>query len=197
MAPARDIGIGVPLPTRECADSRCPFHGTLPVRGTILEGTVASDKMEGTVVIQREYLRFIRKFERYERRQTRMAAHNPPCIGARMGDRVVVAECRPLSKTKKFVVVRKFGEPGTPPVPAAASAPPAPATPPSPVEAPVEPEAAEEGEEEPAPEKKAAKPEAAGAASPRFLKDARAKKAKEPKKTKEAKKGKESARKKR
>ncbi len=122
MAAGRDIGIGVPLPTRECADPRCPFHGTLPVRGAVLEGTVASDKMAGTVVIQREYLRFISKFERYERRRTRMAAHNPPCIGARAGDRVVVAECRPLSKTTKFVVVRRFGEPEAPPAPAAAPA---------------------------------------------------------------------------
>jgi small subunit ribosomal protein S17 len=27
------------------------------------------------------------------------------CIGAKEGDTVVIAECRPLSKTKSFVVV--------------------------------------------------------------------------------------------
>lgn len=177
MATVRDIGIGVPLPVRECSDDRCPFHGTLPVRGVVLEGTVASDRMAGTVVIQREYLRFISKFERYERRRTRMAAHNPPCIGARAGDRVVVAECRPLSKTKKFVVVRRFGEPEAPPAPVAAPEPVAPAPPP-----PVE-EAPEEAEEEvePEPKKKEAKPRKA--------------KAKEPKRAKDAKKGKEAKKK--
>lgn len=171
MAPARDIGIGVPLPARECADAWCPFHGTLPVRGVVLEGTVASDNMARTVVIQREYLRFVRKFERYERRRTRMAAHNPPCIGARAGDRVVVAECRPLSKTKKFVVVRKLGEPAAPAAPAAA---PVPAPPPTP--APPQPAKALEppGEE---PEEVGEEPE----------KRSKKTKAKEPRKTKEAK----------
>ncbi len=180
MATARDIGIGVPLPVRECADDKCPFHGTLPVRGVVLEGTVASDRMAGTVVIQREYLRFISKFERYERRRTRMAAHNPPCIGARAGDRVVVAECRPLSKTKKFVVVRKFGEPDAPPAPAAAPEPVAPTPPPPPAPVAEAPEEAEE-EAEPEPKKKEAKPRKA--------------KAKEPKRAKDAKKGKEAKKK--
>jgi small subunit ribosomal protein S17 len=34
-----------------------------------------------------------------------MHAHNPPCINAKEGDVVKIAECRPLSKTKKFVVI--------------------------------------------------------------------------------------------
>ena len=30
----------------ECNDKNCPIHGTLSTRGIILEGTVASDKMD-------------------------------------------------------------------------------------------------------------------------------------------------------
>ena len=61
--------------------------------------------MKGTVVVAREYLQYIRKYNRYEKRTSRIIAHNPPCIGAREGEVVTIAECRPLSKTKAFVVV--------------------------------------------------------------------------------------------
>ena len=38
---------------------------------------------------------------------SRITAHNPPCLDAQRGDKVKIAECRPLSKTKNFVVVEK------------------------------------------------------------------------------------------
>ncbi|MBN1455027.1 MAG: 30S ribosomal protein S17, partial [Methanomicrobia archaeon] len=41
------------------------------------------------------------------KRQSKIHAHNPPCINAKVGDIVKIAECRPLSKTKSFVVVEK------------------------------------------------------------------------------------------
>ncbi|MDY6966355.1 MAG: 30S ribosomal protein S17 [Halobacteriota archaeon] len=103
-----DIGLNVTPPDNECTDRRCPFHGTLPVRGIVLEGTVVSDRMQNTVVVQKEYLKLIRKYERYEKRRSKIHAHNPPCIDAKNGDRVKIAECRPLSKTKSFVVIEKY-----------------------------------------------------------------------------------------
>ncbi|MEA2075125.1 MAG: 30S ribosomal protein S17 [Euryarchaeota archaeon] len=103
----RDIGINVRKPEEECDDVNCPFHGTLPVRGQILEGTVVSDKAPNTVVVLRSYLKKIPKYERYEKRRSKIHAHNPPCINAKVGDVVKIAECRPLSKTKSFVVVEK------------------------------------------------------------------------------------------
>ncbi|MBC7110345.1 MAG: 30S ribosomal protein S17, partial [Archaeoglobi archaeon] len=39
------------------------------------------------------------------KKRSKLHAHNPPCINARVGDVVKIAECRPLSKTKHFVVV--------------------------------------------------------------------------------------------
>ncbi len=104
---ARDIGLDVTAPEDECTDVRCPFHGSLPVRGIVLEGAVVSDLMQNTVVVQREYTKMIRKYERYEKRRSKIHAHNPPCIGAKKGDVVKIAECRPLSKTKSYVVVEK------------------------------------------------------------------------------------------
>lgn len=103
--PARDIGIEVPSPQKECTDAKCPFHGDLRVRGQILKGRVLSARMQNTVVVQSELLRYLPKFERYEKRRSKHAAHNPPCISAAVGDDVTLMECRPLSKTKHFVVI--------------------------------------------------------------------------------------------
>jgi len=97
-------------PKKTCEDPRCPFHGTLSVRGRVLDGVVISAKMDKTVVVRRDYLNYVSKFKRYERRHSHIPAHNPPCVGAKEGDRVKVAECRPLSKTVSFVVVEKLEE---------------------------------------------------------------------------------------
>lgn len=94
-------------PEQECDDVNCPFHGTLSVRGRVLNGVVVSDKMDKSVVVSIEYLRFYPKYERYARMNSRITAHNPPCIDAKTGDRVKIAECRPISKTKAFAVVEK------------------------------------------------------------------------------------------
>jgi len=109
----RNIGIDVSPPKNECSDDFCPFHGTLPVRGKVIEGKIVSAKAQKTAIIEKQYFHFIRKFERYERRHSRIAAYNPECISAKEGDVVKIAECRPLSKTKHFVVVEvtlKAGE---------------------------------------------------------------------------------------
>lgn len=105
----RDIGYDVKPPEKECQDKDCPFHGSLSVRGKILEGKIVSDKMSKTVIVERNYLHFLPKYERYERRRSRISVHNPPCVDAKKGDKVKIAECRPLSKTKHFVVIEKMG----------------------------------------------------------------------------------------
>ncbi len=97
--------MNVPIPEKECSDVNCPFHGTLPVHGQVITGKVVSDKMQGTVVVQRDYLHFVKKYQRYEKRSSKIHAHNPPCLNAHVGETVNIAECRPLSKTKSFVVI--------------------------------------------------------------------------------------------
>jgi small subunit ribosomal protein S17 len=96
-------------PKKTCDDRDCPFHGDLRVRGRVFEGIVASAKMDKTVVVKRDYLYYVPKLMRYERRRSRIPSHNPPCIGANEGDRVIIAECRPVSKTVSFVVMEKLG----------------------------------------------------------------------------------------
>jgi len=101
----RNIGIDAKQPDKTCEDKKCPWHGTLPVRRKILEGIVVSAKAQKTAIVKKEYIHYVPKFERYERRHSRIAAYNPECISAKEGDKVKIAECRPLSKTKSFVVV--------------------------------------------------------------------------------------------
>jgi small subunit ribosomal protein S17 len=90
-----------------CNDRDCPFHGSLRIRGRILEGVVIKSRANKMVVVEREYLHYVSKYMRYERRRSRIHAHNPPCINAKVGDRVKIAECRPISKTVSFVVIEK------------------------------------------------------------------------------------------
>lgn len=106
---ARDIGIDVPKPPKGCEDRHCPFHGSLPVRGQSFEGTVVSTRMQRTAVVEREYMRWIRKYERYEKRTKRFQVHSPPCLDLKAGDRVVLMECRPIAKTVSFVAIHNKG----------------------------------------------------------------------------------------
>ena len=92
-----------------CNNLKCPFHGNLSVRGRKLTGTVISAKMRKTATIEFDRLFYLKKYERYEKRRTRIKVHNPECINAREGDITEVMECRPLSKTKNFVIIRKLG----------------------------------------------------------------------------------------
>lgn len=94
-------------PKKTCDDPNCPFHGTLSIRERLLDGTVISAKMDKTVVVRRDYLNYVPKLKRYERRRGHISAHSPPCIDAKDGDSVKIAECRPISKTVSFVVVEK------------------------------------------------------------------------------------------
>jgi small subunit ribosomal protein S17 len=103
----RNIGIEAKPPEKKCQDIKCPWHGSLSLRGRIFTGEVVSDKAEKTVVVRWDYTHFIPKYDRYERRNTKVAAYNPECINAKKGDIVKIVECRPLSKTKTFVVIER------------------------------------------------------------------------------------------
>jgi len=93
--------------TSRCTDQNCPFHGSLSVRGRSFTGTVVSDRMSKSVTVQWERAVFLPKYERYERKWSKVKAHNPECLNVKMGDKVKIMECRPISKTKHFVVVEK------------------------------------------------------------------------------------------
>lgn len=94
-----------------CSDRFCPQHGRekLKLRGRTFEGTVIK-KLHGRVTIQFERILKVRKYERYEKRRTKLHARLPECLeqDIGVGDLIEIAECRPLSKMIHFVVVRKI-----------------------------------------------------------------------------------------
>jgi small subunit ribosomal protein S17 len=106
----RDIGLDVRAPKAGCDDAHCPFHGRLPVRGQVMEGTVVSASMQRSAVVERTLLHFVPKFERFEKRRRRYLVHNPPCLSVPVGHRVRIAETRPLSKLVSFCIVQDLGE---------------------------------------------------------------------------------------
>ncbi len=112
MAKVRNIGIPAKPPEKVCDDPNCPWHGNISLRGRMFVGKVVSAKAHKTAVVQWDYVHFVPKYERYERRKTKVVAHNPECIHAKEGDIVKIMETRPISKTKTFVIVEviKRGE---------------------------------------------------------------------------------------
>lgn len=70
----------------------------------ILEGEVVSDKMDKTVTVKVER-RFIHPvYKKYMKRTDKYAAHDET-NAFRIGDKVQIEECRPLSKRKSWTVI--------------------------------------------------------------------------------------------
>ena len=94
----------------EAENKQQPGFDSLSLRGRTFRGVVINDIMQKTVTVEWERRKRNKKYERYEKKRTRVKAHNPENINAKKGDLVEIQECRPLSKTKSFVVVKKLGE---------------------------------------------------------------------------------------
>ncbi len=99
-----------PTEKSKCNDKLCPIHGSSPVkmRGRTFEGHVIR-KHHGRVTIQFERMNYIQKYERYEKRKTKLHAKLPDCMkdDINMDDLIKIAETRPISKMIHFVVVGK------------------------------------------------------------------------------------------
>jgi small subunit ribosomal protein S17 len=102
----KNIGLEAEPPKGVCKSRKCPWHGSLKIRGRVFKGIVKSSKALESAVVEWNYYQYLHKYERYERRKTGLMAHNPRCISAKPGDIVELGECRPLSKGKRFVIFR-------------------------------------------------------------------------------------------
>lgn len=107
----KDVGMGFKTPKEAIngtyIDKKCPFTGEVSIRGRVLTGQIRSMKMRRTIIVRRDYLHFVKKYDRYEKRHKNIAAHLSPCfVDAKVGDTVTLGECRPLSKTVRFNVLR-------------------------------------------------------------------------------------------
>jgi len=70
-----------------------------------LLGTIVSDKMDKTAVVMVERMVKHRFYHKYVRRRAKFAAHDENNI-CKLGDKVLINESRPISKTKKWRVTK-------------------------------------------------------------------------------------------
>ncbi len=68
-------------------------------------GTVLSNKMDKTVVVMVERLIQDSKYRKFVRRRNRFKAHDAQ-NACSVGDRVLIEESRPISKDKRWLVVK-------------------------------------------------------------------------------------------
>ena len=72
-----------------------------------LKGTIVSDKMQKTVVVKVERIKEHPKYKRRYRVSKKYKAHIEKG-DFKVGDEVIIKECRPISKDKKWRVVKKI-----------------------------------------------------------------------------------------
>jgi small subunit ribosomal protein S17 len=70
----------------------------------VLQGVVVSDKNDKTVIVSVERRVMHPIYKKFIRRSKRYAAHDE-ANKCKVGDTVMIRECRPLSKTKRWEVV--------------------------------------------------------------------------------------------
>jgi small subunit ribosomal protein S11e len=109
MRYVKNVGLGIKTPAAAIegsyVDKKCPFTGNVNIRGRILKGKVISTKMKRTIIVRRDYLHYIVKYRRYEKRHSNTAVHCSPAFNVKEGDIVTMGQCRPLSKTVTFNVI--------------------------------------------------------------------------------------------
>lgn len=81
------------------------------VRGRFFEGTIIK-KFTTRVVIQFERTVYLRKYERFYTKHSKVHARIPAGMELAVGDYIRVQECRPLSKIIHAVVVEKIRSAG-------------------------------------------------------------------------------------
>ena len=103
------LGVKAPEKKADENDQNCPFHGSLNVKKETFTGVVVKKDAHGTATIEWFRQILVPKYERSEVRKSRMRVHNPPCINAEVGQKVLVARTRPISKSKHHVIIQVLG----------------------------------------------------------------------------------------
>lgn len=103
--------LGVKAPEKpEQYDKNCPFYGELAVKKELLEGTIIKKDINRSATIEWNKSRYVPKYERFEVRKYKLRVHNPTSINAEIGQKVLVARTRPISKTKNHVIIKIIDE---------------------------------------------------------------------------------------
>ena len=110
----KKVGFGFKTPSDAIQgnyiDKKCPFTGNVSIRGRIIKGMVLSTKMKHTIIVRRDYLHFVKKYQRYQKHHHNIPAHCSPAFKRiSEGDIATIGQCRPLSKTVRFNVIHVQG----------------------------------------------------------------------------------------
>lgn len=97
---------GVKAPKKQCTDKKCPFHGELNIKRELFRGVLIKKDSHHSATIEWNRPFYIPKYERFETRRSRLRVHNPPCLEAQVGQEVLAAKTRPLSKSKNHVIIQ-------------------------------------------------------------------------------------------
>ena len=73
-------------------------------KGKVLQGVVVGDKMQETAIVA--VSRFVKhpKYRKFIKRMKKFHVHNPQ-NEKKVGDKVTIRECKPISKTKRFEII--------------------------------------------------------------------------------------------
>ncbi|OGM95954.1 MAG: 30S ribosomal protein S17 [Candidatus Yanofskybacteria bacterium RIFCSPHIGHO2_02_FULL_38_22b] len=72
----------------------------------IIKGTIVSDKMQKTVVVEVLRLKKHSKYKKYFKVSQNFKAHNPE-NQYHIGDKVLMQETKPMSKDKRWIIIGK------------------------------------------------------------------------------------------
>ena len=80
----KNIGLGFKTPKEAMegsyVDKKCPFTGNVSIRGRIFKAMVVSTKMKHTIIVRRDYLQFVSKYRRFEKRHRNIPVHCSPAF---------------------------------------------------------------------------------------------------------------------
>ena len=102
------LGAKAPKMVEGESDINCPFHGKINVKNETIVGVVVKRDIHGTATIEWKRSIFVPKYERSQIKTRRLRVHNPACINAEIGQKVLAARTRPISKTKHHVIIKVF-----------------------------------------------------------------------------------------
>jgi small subunit ribosomal protein S17 len=103
--PPAEAAPEAPVKRAARADRSASAASTRPNRRKVREGIVVSDGMDKTAVVRVVQRVRHRRYGKTVQRSSKLFAHDA-ANEARIGDRVQVAECRPLSRLKRWRVVK-------------------------------------------------------------------------------------------
>src|SRR5580692_2071612 len=75
----------------------------------VLSGRVTSDKMDKTITVLVDRRIMHPLYKKFIRRSKKYAAHDEANL-CKIGDKVRIEECRPISKRKTWMVIERNGE---------------------------------------------------------------------------------------